>query len=381
MFLRMHYIEMKKMKLFLRILFLVSLLSYQSHAQDIKKGVFIDTLDNAFDISNYIYNLHGLLPVVAPITEPAIGFGVAGALVYFIPKKSESKGFQMPDMVVGAGGYTANGTWFGGGGYIGFWNEDRVRYRGFAGYGDVTMEYYAAQLSDQSITFNTNSYFFLQQVIARIGASNFFVGGKYQLTQTDVLTPDDGGIWDPRDLSTVNSGLAVIAEFENYNNFLTPSKGILIHMDYEQNSEVIGSDFNFGRLTFYMHKYFPVNQFWVPAIRVETLVATGRPPFYAAPYVRLRGVPMLRYQGDWTMLVETEHAFNLNSRWGMVAFGGVGTSFDFDDKLVRGDNAWNVGGGFRYMMARLLGLKMGIDIARGPEQWAGYVVFGHSWLK
>ena len=29
--------------------------------------------------------------------------------------------------------------------------------------------------------------------------------------------------------------------------------------------------------------------------------------------------------------------------------------------------------------AREFGLQMGIDVARGPEQWAIYVVFGNAW--
>ena len=38
--------------------------------------------------------------------------------------------------------------------------------------------------------------------------------------------------------------------------------------------------------------------------------------------------------------------------------------------MEAGDTAWNAGAGFRYLIARSLGLKMGIDIARGPEDWA-----------
>jgi len=34
------------------------------------------------------------------------------------------------------------------------------------------------------------------------------------------------------------------------------------------------------------------------------------------------------------------------------------------------------GGGFRYLTAREFGLQMGFDVARGPEEWAIYVVFG-----
>jgi hypothetical protein len=34
--------------------------------------------------------------------------------------------------------------------------------------------------------------------------------------------------------------------------------------------------------------------------------------------------------------------------------------------------------GFRYLIARILGLQVGVDVARGPEDWTFYVVFGRS---
>jgi len=42
---------------------------------------------------------------------------------------------------------------------------------------------------------------------------------------------------------------------------------------------------------------------------------------------------------------------------------------------------WNVSGGFRYLIARVFGLKMGMDIARGLEDWAVYVVIESGWLR
>ena len=44
------------------------------------------------------------------------------------------------------------------------------------------------------------------------------------------------------------------------------------------------------------------------------------------------------------------------------------------------DQSVHAGGfGFRYLVARVLGIQTGIDVARGPEKWAFYVVFGSSW--
>jgi hypothetical protein len=37
------------------------------------------------------------------------------------------------------------------------------------------------------------------------------------------------------------------------------------------------------------------------------------------------------------------------------------------------------GGGFRYLLARKLGLQTGIDVARGPEETAFYIQVGSSW--
>ena len=360
--------------------------SYSNIYAQEKQKLFIDTLDNAFDISHYMYNLNGLLPIISPITEPAVGYGAAGALVYFIPKKkSELKKFQMPDIAAGFGGYTENKTWFAGGAYIGFWKQDKIRYRGVLGYGDIKLTYYGTgnRPLPKPIDFNLNITVFLQQVLMRIKESNFFVGGRYMFTQTNVLAFEDINIpgINPLDEELVSSGLELITEFENYNNILSPSKGVRIHLSYDQNFEIIGSDRNYGRLTFYSYAFIPVTDKWVPAFRVESLIATGEPPFYALPYVSLRGVPAMRYQGELTLVAETEQSYSLTQRWSIVGFGGLGTAFTDLNDLQPGDLVWNAGGGFRYLIARMLGLKMGLDIARGPEDTAIYVVFGSSWMK
>ncbi len=68
----------------------------------------------------------------------------------------------------------------------------------------------------------------------------------------------------------------------------------------------------------------------------------------------------------------------LTNRWGAVGFAGYGKTYSPN---LDNQTAWNAGGGFRYLLARIFGLKMGIDVARGPEEWAFYIVFGSSWLR
>ena len=120
---------------------------------------------------------------------------------------------------------------------------------------------------------------------------------------------------------------------------------------------------------------------WTPALRLESSFVTGDPPFYAKPFVYLRGVPALRYQGDLIVLVETEQLLNITPRWGILGFTGIGRAYNSIEKLNSDEVVWNAGGGFRYTIARALGLKMGADIARGPEDWAFYITLGTAWIK
>ncbi len=353
-----------------------------------KQKALVDTLDNALDVSYYLNNLHGFLPIISPITEPAVGYGAAVAGLFFIPKKQTAdKKFQMPDIVGAAGGLTQNGTWFAGAGYAGFWNEDRIRYRGVLGYGDVKLKYYGKGdgiFAKYPTKFRLKTYFLLQQAIFRLGKSKFLLGGKYQLMKTDVTFFEDSEIpgINPIDKELVNSGIGLVTEYENYNNLFSPTKGLRINLTYDQYLEVLGSDRDFGQFTFFTHYYQPViSNSWIAGFRFELQLATGDTPFYMLPFISLRGVPAMRYQGELTALIETEQEVMITRRWSIVAFGGYGTALKSLDEMNEGSSAWNAGTGFRYLIARLFGLKMGIDVAHGPEQWAVYVVVGSAWMK
>jgi hypothetical protein len=105
------------------------------------------------------------------------------------------------------------------------------------------------------------------------------------------------------------------------------------------------------------------------------------PPFYLLPFVNLRGVPAGRFQGETVYVVETEQRFDLNRRWSLVGFAGYGRTNYRDSKLFEGDNVYNVGGGFRYLIARQFRLRTGIDVAKGTDSWGWYIVLGHNWNR
>jgi hypothetical protein len=283
---------MKRSFQILIILCLGLLLIPASSSAQKKQKILVDTIDNALDVSYYLNSLHGFLPIISPITEPAVGYGAVVAGLFFIAKKTDGKEFSMPDVVGAAVGITSNKTWFAGAGYAGFWKGDRIRYRGAFGYGDIKLKYYGTgngYLDKHPAKFNLNSYFLLQQAIFRIGKSRFMLGGKYQLMKTDAAFFEESDIpWvDPVDLELVNSGVGLIAEYENFNNIFSPSKGLRFNLTYDQFLKVLGSDKDFGKFTFFLHYYQPViKNVWTAGFRIESQLATGNSPFYMLPFGR-----------------------------------------------------------------------------------------------
>lgn len=368
---------MKKLKLLL-FLFTITLCVPESFSQKEQKK-FRDTLDNALDFSNFLINHHGVLPFVMPITEPAVGFGLAFGGLHFIPKKDPN---QRPDIILAVGGLTTNDSWFGAVGYVGYWKNDRIRYRGFTGYADVNLTFYGFK-PQIPVDFTMRAFIFSQQTTFRIKESNYFVGGKYQLSKITIPVFENGLIpgVDPFDYELWNSGVSLITEFDNLNNFMTPTKGVRVHLSYDQNLEVLGSDKDWGKFSLFSHMYKPLNDKWIAAFRIDTQIATGDVPFYAKPYVSLRGIPALRYQGDAVLVVETEQTHKIYRRWDLVGFAGIGSAFNYNRETKSNEFVWNVGTGARYLLARAYGLKTGFDVARGPEDWAFYITIGTSWFR
>jgi hypothetical protein len=52
-----------------------------------------------------------------------------------------------------------------------------------------------------------------------------------------------------------------------------------------------------------------------------------------------------------------------------------------DESFADTQTAYGVGAGFRYLIARVLKIRAGIDIARGPDNFCWYIVFGHNWNR
>ena len=364
-------------------------------AQKEKKKVSLkDSADGKFDLSDYIIDANGFVPVPYILTEPALGnFGGAIAPI-FIKKRPpyidtiNGKVVRTPvapDITGGAILYTANNSWammaFRSGTFI----KSRIKYIIGGGFADINMSYYKTlpQLGEKEFKFNIRTYPAMLQMIKRLGFSRWYAGFKYLFLKTDISYDGDGSLAhfiDSLDLNRTISQLGAIVELDNRDNIFTPDKGIKFHTDLTRSDDFLGSDYDFWRMNYYMYLYKPLSKSIIAGLRVDGAQVWQDAPFYMLPYIDMRGVPINRYQGNAELLSELEFRFDLK-RWSIMAFSGAGKAFD--EWKDFGSSKWVVmgGTGFRYLLARKFKLRVGIDVARGPDTWAYYIVFGSNWLK
>src|SRR5262245_54517480 len=108
--------------------------SLQTLAQE--RSVFTDPEDGQFDVSEWLLDKKGFLPVPIIITEPAIGYGGGAALLWFRESIGERRAqgrLTPPDVFGGALAATENGTTLIGALGMVTFAQEYWRWRGFVG--------------------------------------------------------------------------------------------------------------------------------------------------------------------------------------------------------------------------------------------------------
>lgn len=102
-------------------------------------------------------------------------------------------------------------------------------------------------------------------------------------------------------------------------------------------------------------------------------------PFFGCPFVNLRGIPAMRYQGETVVTAEAEFLWGFTPRWTIAFFAGVATTSSIDIFGSSREDVAAGGVGFRYRIARKLGMQVGLNVARGPEDTSIYLTVGSAW--
>jgi len=352
---------------------------------------FKDPEDGRFDTSRFLLDLKGLLPVPIIVTEPAIGYGGGAALLFFSRNPAppgdpgSARRFNPPDITAVGGIATENGTRGGFAGHLGFSVDGKWRYLAGAGRMSLNLAWYGDPLVPGGIggegrEYNLEADACIGDVRRRIGESAWQAGLRYLYARTESRFDRDRPADLPaRELDLAIGGLAVVAEYDTRDSIFTPGSGTRVTLLAQQFGERFGGDQSFRLYRAAVNTFASPRRDVVLGARLDWRGSAGDTPFYALPFVELRGIPALRYQGEQAAVAELEARWNLDGRWSAIGFAGAGRASGRDGSLGSGatQKAWGVG--FRYHLARAMGLHAGVDVARGPEQNAIYLILGSAW--
>ena len=344
--------------------------------------------DGWFDLSGFLDEKFGFLPVILPITEPAVGYGAGVALAFMSrPLGQVRAGFGRPNISAAGGFGTENGTWGAAAGDQRNWRNDRLQTSVGIGSASVNLDFYGigddAWLNDHPVRYTLEPKAGLIEAKLRVGHSCWWTGLSYAFAATRVSfeTPAENSPLPDSQRDSRVGGLTPSVTYDSRENMFTPLCGTYVEARASVYSEALGGDAEFQRLRLVAIQYFDPGRNWILGLRGEGAAAFGDAPFYMLPFVYFRGVPAMRFQGEEMAQAETELRWQFWKRFSLVGFMGVGTAWNDFEQLAEQQTVVAGGTGFRYELAREYGIHAGLDVGFGPETTAIYVQVGSAWLR
>jgi hypothetical protein len=137
--------------------------------------------------------------------------------------------------------------------------------------------------------------------------------------------------------------------------------------------------FEFNDLEVDLHGFWKLGSNFVLGVRLDAEDMSGDVPFFLVPFIDLRGIPAMRFQGETVVVAETELRWSPHPRLGLVGFVGVGKAANSFGDISDAPSHVTRGMGVRYFVARKMGMQVGVDVAEGPEDTHYYLTFGQAW--
>lgn len=349
---------------------------------------FVDPQDGQFDLSYFLENPRGFLPIPIVVTEPAVGYGGGAAGMFLRPRREAGdEGWARPDISAVGAFATQNGTWGAFGGDASRWLDGRLRTLVGAGTGQVNLDFYGLGPLVSSLNQAVRYSLQFSGVVAQANwqlapKSPWAVGLRYVYADVDPKLQDDPRFPGLADRVRVKiSAPTAVVEFDTRDNVFTPTQGIYSESSYLASREALGATTDFARFEQVLIGWQPLPNSVTLGARANYAWSSSGTPFFLRPYVQLRGVPAMRFQGDQAASLELEARWQFMGRWSAVVFGGGGTTRTEKDLFTVTQNVGSGGVGFRYELASKFGLNAGIDVGHSPGTTAVYFVVGNAWFR
>jgi outer membrane protein assembly factor BamA len=382
--------------LFVPVVFLfILLLGSDAHAQNNLTNAAAATAASKFrsedgwlDVSGFLDEKYGFLPLAVPITEPAVGYGAAGGVAFLSKPLGEvADEFDRPNITAVGGLGTENGTWGAFAGDSRYWLDDRLQTLVGLIYASVNLDFYGIGrnhvLAHDSLSYNLEPKGGMLQTKYRLGATRLHAGISYAFASTEVTFDAPEGTFGRPDFrhNSKVGGLTPSLTYDTRDNIFTPNRGSYVELSVGFFSQALGGDEEFQRVRLIGMHFFPLHPRLTLGVRGEGAAAFGSTPFYLEPFIYLRGAAIMRYQGEEMAQLEAELRWQFWKRFSLIGFVGAGAAWNDFERVDNSQTVVTGGTGFRYELARKYGIHVGVDLAFGPDNTAFYVQVGSAWMR
>ena len=346
---------------------------------------FRDAEDGKLDMSGYLATPKRFLPVPIVVTEPAVGYGGGVAGMFIRPREDAGgEGYTRPNISMLGGFATENGTWGAFAGDSSRWMDERVQTLAGAGAGELHLDFYGlgttSQSLDEAVSYQLDfALLLLQGDWKPKPKSPWSLGLRYIYSQVEPRLEDEPQIDD--DLDVKISAPAAVLEYDSRNSLFTPTRGMYAESVYMMSRESLGATEEFERFQQVIMGWLPLGDQVTLGLRGDYQWSSDGTPFFLRPYIKLRGVQAMRYQGDEMASAEIEARWQLRERWSLVGAVGYGEARTDGDSYSASRDVVSGAVGFRYLLARLFGLHAGFDVGFSEGTTAVYIQVGNAWFR
>ena len=325
--------------------------------------------------------------VIAPIplSNPTIGSGLAVAAMYLYSLDPGS-----PSSLTGAGGgYTDSDSWAAGLTQRTYLQGDRYRVNATAAYAQINYDFYGIG-SDvghegQSIPLRQHGYTLTPELSLRV-YGDFYLGARLRYFKVNTELPNTAApsIAAPTAgaLKVTSSGIGLIASYDTRDREFSPRHGVLVDFRSNVARRDLGSTFDYENLELSVNAYVDAWRSDVIAMRLYACNASGQAPFFDICLFGinsdLRGYVGGQHRDKAMAAMQAEYRATLTSRFGAVAFAGVGAVASSLGRLGNSEALGSVGVGLRYLAAPRQGVTLSLDYAAGRDSEAWYVYIGDA---
>ena len=344
--------------------------------------------DGWLDVSGFLDQKYGFLPIVLPITEPAVGYGAAVGLAFISsPLGAVKDGYDRPNISLVGGMATENGTRGLVLGDFRHWMDDNLQTVAGVFDASVNLDFHGigddSRLDHDPLEYTLEPLGTLLQAKYRIAGSRWWAGLSYAFARTNVEFDAPAGTPGLPDFEkeTNEAGLTPTLTYDSRDNLFTPNRGTYVEAGCGFFSSALGGDDEFEKARVIAMHFIPISETLFFGLRGEAAATFNDPPFYMRPFITLRGAPVMRYQGEEIAQLEAELRWQFWQRFSLIGFGGVGAAWTDVEQLDSTQVIYTGGGGFRYELARDYGLHAGADVAFSRDNAAVYIQIGGAWTR